>query len=42
LNLKRGYGWETNPWVWAIEFEKISKDEAERLEGMKWKNLNKQ
>ena len=35
LNLKRGYGWETNPWVWAIEFEKISKGEAERLEGMK-------
>ena len=32
LNLKRGYGWETNPWVWVIEFEKISKEEAERLE----------
>lgn len=23
LNAKRGYGWETNPWVWAVEFEKI-------------------
>lgn len=22
LNAKRGYGWETNPWVWVIEFEK--------------------
>ena len=27
--------WRTNPWVWVIEFEKISKDEAERLEGTK-------
>ena len=35
LNAKRGYGWDTNPWVWVIEFEKISKEEAERLEGMK-------
>ena len=23
LNLKRGYGWETNPFVWVIEFKKI-------------------
>ena len=28
--------WRTNPWVWVIEFEKISKDEAERLEGSEW------
>ena len=35
LNAKRGYGWEINPWVWVYEFEKISKEEAERLEGMK-------
>jgi len=21
INAKRGYGWETNPWVWVIEFE---------------------
>ena len=26
LNAKRGYGWEKNPWVWVIEFEKISKE----------------
>jgi hypothetical protein len=35
LNAKRGYGWDTNPWVWVYEFEKISKEEAERLEGGK-------
>lgn len=23
------YGWEVNPWVWVIEFERISKEEAE-------------
>lgn len=22
LNEKRGYGWDTNPWVWVVEFEK--------------------
>ena len=21
---KRGYGWEVNPWVWVIEFEKVA------------------
>jgi len=26
LNAKRGYGWDTNPWVWVIEFEKINKE----------------
>ena len=26
LNIKRGYGWDTNPWVWVIEFEKINKE----------------
>jgi hypothetical protein len=23
LNIKRGYGWDTNPWVWVYEFEGI-------------------
>ena len=22
INLKRGYGWETNPWVWVISFKR--------------------
>ncbi len=24
INAKRGYGWDINPWVWVIEFEKVS------------------
>ncbi len=23
INAKRGYGWDTNPWVWVIEFKKL-------------------
>jgi len=23
INEKRGYGWDINPWVWVIEFEKL-------------------
>lgn len=26
LNEKRGFGWDKNPWVWVIEFKKISQD----------------
>lgn len=25
---KRGYGWTSNPWVWAIKFERISTQEG--------------
>jgi len=24
INEKRGYGWETDPWVWVVEFEKVA------------------
>jgi hypothetical protein len=23
INSKRGYGWNVNPWVWAISFRRI-------------------
>lgn len=22
------YGWDANPWVWGIEFERVSREEA--------------
>ncbi len=28
-NAKRGYGWDSNPWVWVYTFERITKEEAE-------------
>ena len=24
INAKRGYGWDTNPWVWAISFRRLA------------------
>ena len=24
INLKRGFGWDTNPWVWVIMFKRKS------------------
>lgn len=26
LNAKRGFGWDTNPWVWMIEFKRTASD----------------
>jgi hypothetical protein len=26
LNYKRGYGWDTNPWVWAISFKRANSE----------------
>ncbi len=23
INAKRGYGWDTNPWVWVVEFKRL-------------------
>lgn len=23
INAKRGYGWDANPWVWAVTFERV-------------------
>ena len=29
INLKRGYGWETNCWVWVLEFKRIDNAKAD-------------
>lgn len=31
LNAKRGFSWKSNPWVWVVAYERISKEEVERL-----------
>lgn len=31
INAKRGYSWESNPWVWALTFEVIRKNVGEVL-----------
>jgi hypothetical protein len=29
LYAKKGYGWDTNPWVWVLSFKKINEGEIE-------------
>ena len=24
INAKRGHSWESNPWVWVVEFERVA------------------
>lgn len=28
INAKRGFGWDTNPWVWVYEFERCAKPQG--------------
>lgn len=28
INAKRGYGWDSNPWVWAVTFKRVEGSEA--------------
>ena len=27
INKKRGFGWDVNPWIWIVEFEKAERPE---------------
>lgn len=29
INAKRGYSWESNPWVWAVTFKRLTADQAD-------------
>jgi len=31
LNAKRGHGWDVNPWVWVVSFERAAPTEEEKL-----------
>ena len=27
INAKRGFGWDSNPWVWVVEFKRVGADQ---------------
>jgi hypothetical protein len=32
INAKRGYDWDSNPWVWVIQFERERKNDERRTD----------